>query len=118
MDKEGVVVLLLIVGLGGLAVYIYTRPTKTVPAPVVLPPAQQCGASYAGVGASVPCTLLAHGVKELANGVASLATKTGIPGEVKTAASGIKTWEYVVTPVAITHVAINEIKRIPGLGWL
>jgi hypothetical protein len=109
--------LLVVVGLGGFVIWYLTR--QQTPPPVVNTTAtQQCGASYLGVGASVPCQLLAAGIKQLsADAQAALKPVTQeVSSQVKTATSGIKPWEYVVTPVAISHATYNEVKA--GLNYI
>ncbi len=102
--------LLVIVGLGGLVIYVLTRQQQPVAPVVDKTTTANCGASYLGVGASVPCQYLAAGIKQLT----AEAEKTLAPvtNNLKAAASGIKPWEYVVTPVAISHAAYNEGKKV------
>jgi hypothetical protein len=109
--SEGVILIGVVV-VGGVVIYLMTRGPPAPP--VVANPMGygQCGASYAGVGASVPCELVGKGVKELYEGAKYIVDKSGLGSEAKTAASGIKGWEVVVSPVAINHVLYNEVKRL------
>lgn len=98
---------LVILGLGGVVIYLLTRP-KDAPLPVAKP--SNCGASYLGIGANIPCEYLAAGIKELADQAGQALQPVG--HEIKTATQGIQPWEYIATPVAITHVGYNEAKRL------
>lgn len=105
--------LLVVVGLGGFVIWYLMKQQQ--PPPVVNTTASaQCGASYLGVGANVPCQLLANGIKQLtADAQAALKPVTSeLSSQVNTATSGVKPWEYVVAPVAITHVTYNEAKNV------
>lgn len=103
--------LLVILGLGGLVIYVIMRQQQPAQQPVVdRTTGAQCGASYLGVGASVPCQYLAAGIKQLSSEAQSVLKP--VTTNLKTAASGIKPWEYVVTPVAITHATVNEAKAV------
>jgi len=99
---------LIILGLGGVVLYLLTRP-KAVP-PVVDRTLANCGASYAGAGVSVPCEYLAAGIKTLTSDIRN--TLQPVTQEVKTATSGIKPIELIITPIAVSHVAYNETKRV------
>lgn len=107
-------IFLVVIGFGGVAIYFLTRP----PAVPMLPPVLnttsggQCGASYVGIGASVPCTLLINGVKELGKDAYSVVKASGVPGEVKKATNGFGVADVVLAPVAATHAVYNEIKRL------
>ena len=101
--------LLVIVGLGGLVIYVLTRQ-QIAPPVVDKISGQQCGASYAGTGLSVPCQLLANGIKTL-TADAQKALKP-ITTQISSATSGVKPWEYVVAPVAVSHVTYNEAKKV------
>jgi hypothetical protein len=116
MKSSDVLLFVVVLGFGGVIVYLLMKQQTSVPTVVNNQAAQNCGASYLGVGASVPCSLLANGVKTAVGEVAKLAQP--VVNQVKSATAGVSTWEYVVAPVAITHVTVNEIKKIPGLGWL
>lgn len=100
--------LLVIVGLGGLVIYFLTRQQQVIPPPVAAP--SQCGASYLGVGASVPCSLLSAGIKQLTSEAQKVLSP--VTQNLQAAASGIKPWEYVITPVAISHATYNEGKKV------
>lgn len=105
--------LLVILGLGGVVIYVLMRQQQPPPV-VATAPAQQCGASYMGVGASVPCQYLAAGIKQLSSEAQKVLSP--VTQNLKDAASGIKPWEYVVTPVAISHATYNELKK--GLSYI
>jgi len=111
MKSETFIILLVVLGFGGLAYYLLSRPPAP-PSVVNTSAVAQCGASYVGVGASLPCNLIGQGVKSLYEGAKSVVQSTGIPGEAQKALGGIKPWEYVVVPVAITHATVNELKRL------
>lgn len=106
--SDNVLPVLIVVGVGGIAIYLLSRPAPIVTPPPVVAPTQQCGASYVGVGVSVPCQLIAQGVKALGNEAYTQLKKAGVTQQVSIAASGIKPWEYAITPVAISHAAYNE----------
>lgn len=99
---------LMVLGLGGVVLYLLTRP-KPVPQVVDRTTGGQCGGSYVGVGVSVPCEYLAAGIKYVANDIAK--TAKPLTNEIKTATSGISAKELILTPIAISHVAYNELKR-------
>lgn len=105
--------LLVVVGLGGFVIW-YIMKQQQQPPVVNTTATQQCGASYLGIGANVPCQLLANGIKQLsADAQAALKPVTSeIGSQVKDATSGVKPWEYVVAPVAISHVTYNEGKKL------
>jgi len=105
--------LLVVVGLGGFVIW-YIMKQQQQPPVVNTTATAQCGASYLGVGANVPCQLLANGIKQLsADAQSALKPVTTVIGDqVKTATSGIQPWEYVVAPVAITHATVNEGKKV------
>ena len=100
---------LVILGLGGIAIWYLTRPRTVAPS---VPPVDKslgnCGLSFAGVGTSVPCQTLVSGIKTLTNNTVgkTLATET------HKAVDGVAPWEAVVFPVAVSHVAYNELKRL------
>ena len=108
--KDNFLPILVILGFGGIVVYLLTRP-QTVPlAPVVSSPVQQCGASYAGVGASVPCSLIGEGVKEIYDKAAAVLQQNGITPVVKTGVSGFGVVDVVEAPYAINHALYNYAK--------
>ncbi len=104
---------LLVLGLGGVVIYLLTR-SKDAALPPVVEKTNMCGASYLGVGANVPCEYLGAGIKAL--GGAAEKALAPLKQELGKATSGIKPWEVIVTPVAISHVAYNEIKNVGS--WL
>lgn len=101
--------LLVILGLGGIVIYVLTRQQQQPPV-VDKSAMANCGASYLGVGASVPCEYLAAGIKTLTSDVSK--TLSPVTKQLGTATKGIKPWEVVVTPVAVSHVAYNETKAV------
>jgi len=106
-------------GIALLVYYIYQQQ-QIAEIPVVDKSYGQCGASYAGTGISLPCELVGKGLDAAYNYVKDQ-TKP-IVGEVKAAQGtgvthiGLK--EAAFFPVTVTYATVNEIKRIPGLGWL
>lgn len=102
--------LLIVVGLGGVVLYLLTRKPALPP---VVDKTNMCGASYAGVGANIPCEYIGAGIKALGQGANQVVQSVG--GEVHTAISGVKPVEVILTPIAISHVAYNETKRV--LSW-
>lgn len=116
MSNDNLLPILVILGFGGIAIYLLTR--KTVP-PVVAPVDKglgQCGASYAGAGLSIPCDTAVKGIKALAGYIGHTTAARTVAHEASIAASGIEPWEYVVSPVAISHAAYNELKRLNPFG--
>lgn len=109
MKSSDILPLVVVLGFGGAIVYLLWKQNSTPATVVNNAPAQQCGASYLGVGASVPCSLLASGVKTAAKEVEKIAQP--VTNQVKSATAGVQPWEYVVTPVAISHVTYNEAKK-------
>ena len=113
MKTSEFILLIALLGLGGAVIYLIMKQNQPNPPPPAIDKSGgQCGASYLGVGASVPCNLLGSAVKTAYGEVAKVAQP--LTSEVKTASSGIKTWEYVVTPVAISHATYNEAKHLLG----
>lgn len=104
---------LVILGLGGVVIYLLTR-NQAAALPPAVDKTNMCGASYLGVGANVPCEYLGAGIKYL-SGEAEKALGP-LKQEVGGAVRGIQPWEVIVTPVAISHVAYNEVKR--AVSWL
>lgn len=109
MDKS-FLPLLVILGFGGVVVYLLTRPNPIVAAPVVAPPQQQCGASYAGTGISVPCSLVGEGIKDVYNNAAKVLSKYGVTQTVETGTKGFTAVDVVLAPVAINHALYNYAK--------
>jgi hypothetical protein len=103
---------IVVLGLGGAILYVLWQKNQAPPPVTTVTDRSlgQCGASYVGVGASVPCELVGQGIKAAYQYTSHLVQP--VTNEVKTAASGIKTWEYVVTPVAISHATYNEAKHV------
>ena len=103
------VIAVAVLGIGGAILYMLWRSQQQVPTTVTDRGLGQCGASYAGVGASVPCELLGKGVKTLYEGASELAQPVVSEGKKLTA--GVKPAELVFAPVAATHVAVNGVKQ-------
>jgi hypothetical protein len=106
--KDNFLPVLVILGFGGIVIYLMTRPVAA--APVVAPPQQQCGASYAGTGVSVPCSLVGEGIKDVYNKAAAVLQKSGITPVVKTGTQGFGTVDVVLAPVALNHALYNYAK--------
>lgn len=107
--KDNFLPVLVILGFGGIVIYLMTRPVAAA-APVVAPPQQQCGASYAGTGVSVPCSLVSEGIKDVYNKAAAVLQKSGITPVVTTGTKGFGTVDVVLAPVAINHALYNYAK--------
>lgn len=100
--------LLVILGFGGIALYLLTRPEPLALAPpVVASPVQQCGAGYNGASVSVPCALIGEGIKEIYNKAAAVLQKSGITPVVETGTKGFGAVDVVLAPVAINHALYN-----------
>jgi hypothetical protein len=109
--KDNFLPVLAIVVIGGVVIYLISRPNPIVaPPPAVAPPQQQCGASYAGTGVSVPCSLVGQGIKDVYNKAASVLQSTGVTSTVKTGTQGFSAVDVVIAPVAINHALYNYAK--------
>ncbi len=101
---------LVILGFGGIVIYMLTRSQPIATAPVVAPPQQQCGASYAGTGVSVPCSLIGEGVKDLYNDAQKTLSKYGVTQTVKAGTKGFTAVDVIEAPVALNHAIYNYAK--------
>lgn len=101
--------LLVVVGLGGVVIYLLTRQPTPTQYYDRSGGSGQCGASYAGVGASVPCDVLFSGIKTL--GAKAEETLRPLTQELKTATSGFGVADVAIAPVGATHAVYNETKR-------
>ena len=107
--NNNLVPMLLILGIAGVAVYLFTRPNPiAVPPPVVAPPIPQCGASYAGTGVSVPCSLVANGIKSIVSNTEKVLSKYGVTQQAKVATKDFGVADVALFPVAINHTIYNE----------
>jgi hypothetical protein len=82
METSDVMVLLVILGLGGVAVYFLTRPSTTVVAPAPAPPCN-AGVSIAGVGISASCGAISSTFHALTDPAAidKIGSKVGSAGK-------------------------------------
>lgn len=108
--KDNFLPILVILGFGGIVIYMLTRQQSIVAAPVVAPPQQQCGASYGGTGVSVPCSLVGEGIKTLYNDAQKVLTKYGVTQTLKTGTQGFNAVDVIIAPVAINHAIYNYAK--------
>lgn len=102
--------LLIVVGLGGLVIWYLTRSDAALLPPPVYRPTDMCGASYAGVGASVPCDYIAKGLKAL--GESARNALAPVTQELGKATQGLGVVDVAIFPVGVSHVAYNELSRL------
>lgn len=108
--KNNLLPFLVVLGFGGVVIYFLTRPNPVVAAPVVAGPIQQCGASYAGTGVSVPCSLVGEGIKDVYDKASGVLSKYGVTSVVKTGTQGFGAVDVVIAPYAINHALYNYAK--------
>jgi hypothetical protein len=104
--RDGMIALL-VLGVGGLFVYyIYRNQQEVALKQVTDRSSGQCGASYAGVGASIPCELIGQGAKAAYSWVKD--ESKPVVKEIKTATKDFGVLDVAQAPIGVTHALYNE----------